>query len=751
MTTFSLRCTPMIAMVALVASSGGAHAQAPTLTRPGSVAVPVTLSERAKPLTAKDPTPAAPTVTGDDVLHIEGLRGPLRIEQAAILRDLYAKTPKSNTDERADYLFRLGELFAQEERYYRLKAAELDIAAAAATAEAKAKARRDSALALAKSKASLQEAVASYSQLTSEEAFRNYPMMDKALFTYGYALQHGGYEREARIVFEKLLRNYPGSKYAPDAHLAFADYFFEAHQLADAEASYRKVLRYPNASIYPYALYKMGWISLNLSRYQDALDSFFKVVELTKRSKSQVLHRAASNDFVRAYAEIGKVESALAAFRRVDRDAALTMLASLGDRYLEQGKSEKAIYTFRELIQTSPKSSDVCLWQYHVSHAMLTAPAAGSDDRVREIEKLVQLWEVLRDRSSFPKAAAEECHDNAAAMSGELARAFHSEAVRTKSLPRFALAERLYQAYLRAFPDAADFADTQYYYAELLWVRAENEAEPTTRAQRFERAALAFTDVVQAKKTTPAVQKTAAYAAVLSWNQALSLGTAIAKEEPVVDDAAYDKLPEKTPLTDQEQKMVAAFDLYLGAVKEASDDQRIGLVFLKADTYRRHNDFDRAIPLFQEVLRHREHETAEVAATLLLDSLNRMHRYEDMLALAGELEADQAFIGDKPKLRGNLALLRVTHERKQAERAEAEGKRTGDLSLFVTCADLYIKIFNRDPNVKDADVLLYNAGVCFEEGKSLGAALAMFGKLADLYPASPYAERAILCERSRAF
>ncbi len=74
---------------------------------------------------------------------------------------------------------------------------------------------------------------------------------------------------EARKVYDKLLKNYPNSKYVPEAHLAFADYFFEGRKYANAESSrYQMVLKFPKSSAYWYAKYKMGWIHLNLQRFQ---------------------------------------------------------------------------------------------------------------------------------------------------------------------------------------------------------------------------------------------------------------------------------------------------------------------------------------------------------------------------------------------------------------------------------------------------------------------------------------------------
>ena len=63
---------------------------------------------------------------------------------------------------------------------------------------------------------------------------------------------------EARAVYDRLLKDHPRSKYVPEAHLVFADYFFERGELANAAERYRMVLKFPQSSAYWYATYQTG-------------------------------------------------------------------------------------------------------------------------------------------------------------------------------------------------------------------------------------------------------------------------------------------------------------------------------------------------------------------------------------------------------------------------------------------------------------------------------------------------------------
>src|SRR5262245_42686800 len=301
----------IVATTLLGSSSAFADAK---YKRQQDVKVDVKLSDRVKPVQTKpqDKSEFKPELSADAVLSIEGLVSNIRNEQEAILAKLIDSTPDSEVEEKSDYYFRLGELYAKQQHLFCLKSAEAAINVdKAKTRGDKSKAQSAAKAAEDKAKMYLLKAVKTYKGLTDNGAFRNYPKMDMALFYYGYTLQGGKYMKEARNTYDKLLKNYPSSKYVPQAHLAFADYFFEIGQLDDAEARYRMVLKFPRVPAYWYAMYKLGWIDLNKQRFQDALETFFQVAQATRNDKKQeILNRASKKDFVRAYAEIGKADKA---------------------------------------------------------------------------------------------------------------------------------------------------------------------------------------------------------------------------------------------------------------------------------------------------------------------------------------------------------------------------------------------------------------------------------------------------------
>ena len=321
----------------------------PQISHPPTTKLTVTITDRFRPGVAVPPAALKPEVDLDSVLAIASPATPVRAEQEKVVEDLIQNTPDSEVDQKSDLYFRLGELYAQQQRYWRIKAAEL------AT-----KSSGDAQAAANKAKDYLLKAVRTYKSLTDNDAFRNYPKMDTALFYYAYTLQGGKYLKEARAVYDKLLKNYPNSKYVPDAQLAFAEFYFDSNQLTDAEARYQMVLKFPKAAGFPYAHYKLGLIGSMTRRPKDAIDAFAHAMDLTRGNKSQVpLYVASRRGLVRAFADTGTPETALTAFKKIEAAAAFELVDMLAELYVLQGRHDQAAALFRAL---TSQPQDYCGW-----------------------------------------------------------------------------------------------------------------------------------------------------------------------------------------------------------------------------------------------------------------------------------------------------------------------------------------------------------------------------------------------------
>jgi len=616
---------PRLATVAIFGVLAASTAEAQNARYPRPLVVPaVKLSDRVKPLVPK-PTTARPPIDASIALSIEGITRPPRGEQEQILVQLIASTPDSEVEEKADYYFRLAEVYASQQHFWLAKAIEPNATQSAAQA------------ATNKAKEYLLKAVKTFKALVDNTAFERYPKLDIALFEYAYTLQSGKYMAEARAVYDRLLKNYPASKYVPQAHFAFGEYSFATHQLADAEVRYLQVLKFPLSSSYWFAKYRIGLIRHETGNDPDALQMLFEVVQATKTSPSlEPLGREAQAALVHTYVAIGKPDKAFAVFQRINGKLAMESLESLADVYLANGTYDKATIVYREIATREPKTGRGCRARYQIAHAVVSIATTPAADKVAEIEALARTAKTI----DAADADAPECNANAAAMAGEMARAFHADAAKTRDPRAIELAERLYRAALDVSPDA----QTEQLRAELLWFRADVEPDAAARGKLWESAAEAFASIAN---------KDAARAAVLAWRNALDLDTPEILAGEIDLAKARAAATSRQPIAARDAKLLAAFDAYASYATYA-DDQLVTAIMLR----RYHHDDKSAAILASFLERHKDHASAELAANLLLEALIYLKRYDDVLATADKLAADASFMSGKPRLKKNIEFLR---------------------------------------------------------------------------------------------
>jgi outer membrane protein assembly factor BamD (BamD/ComL family) len=742
----------------LCALAGTADAQPARYRRNQPVHVGVDLSERTRPKPRAKGTQAPPRLpTGEEILAEEGEKRDLREQTIELLRNLIDDTPDSEPIEKADLYFRLADTLAQLARFHRLEGVRLELAGQPNEGKQHGK----------QSVKARKEAEKVYQTLTTDRRYRAYPRMDRALFSYAFALQQSTVKADrdrSREVYETLLTEHPASKYVPHAYLAFADYFFEQNQLGNAASFYEKVLKFPTSNVHTYARFMLGWVHLNSGDNEGAGREFLQVVRDTAGDAKQAsLHGAAKRDFVRAFSEFGDVRKAWAMLRKLDSKAALGMMETLANLYVEKGKSERAVYAYRQLIKEAPDSPHVCAWQHDIAVELLTTPGTTVKDKVDEIVRLVELHRALASRKTLPPSEAAECAASAAAMSGELARAFHNEGAKTFDLDVLAAADRLYGAYLGAFPGAADWGESAKFQAELAWMRADKEPNARRAVELWEDAAAAFTRVVKARNVAAPVKKDAASGAVDAWRNALAidpvpvrLKTFDLDPDAIAPGTATAALPPPRAIPPREASLLAAVDDYLAYVTEARDPERVALAFVKARILRNHDHHSEAMPLFEAIIRdHPGHEVALYAAHLVLNAYVTTRQHGKVTAWGAWFADHPAFFTalpdqDRSDLQRRVEEINRIADRIDAQECEVAARKTGDFAQLAACGNRYLAIFNaevkRDPSAGVAEKLddvLYNAGVLFEDGRSLSAAIDVYTELRQRFPASPAAARAL--------
>ncbi|HEY5925624.1 MAG TPA: hypothetical protein VIV11_28255, partial [Kofleriaceae bacterium] len=150
-----------------------------------------------------------------------------------------------------------------------------------------------------------------------------------------------------------------------------------------------------------------------------------------------------------------------------------------------------------------------------------------------------------------------------------------------------------------------------------------------------------------------------------------------------------------------------------------------------------------AIPILREIVRaHPRSDVAEFAANLLLDSYNRLQQFDQLVAFANELANDPSFLRDRDDLADVVRTIQGQAARRHAETLERAAHESKELDQYALAGAAYLAIYNANPEATDNDEVLYNAGVCFEDGRSIGVAIQMYSLLKKYYPNSKITARA---------
>src|SRR3954471_20588386 len=193
------------------------------------------------------------------------------------------RVTEDDDPQKADFYFRLAELFAEKQRYYFFQARSLDqkIFDAKNASEKSTYQRQQQDFDKQQEKWLLQ-AVSTYIESSK---FKKYARMDEVLFKLAYLLQSVKKEDQAREFFHRLIKDYPNSKYVPEAYLSFAEYYFSKGEMDNALKFYERVEQFPKSPVYGYAVYKKGWCWINLGDFKKALEIFVEVIRISKENR----------------------------------------------------------------------------------------------------------------------------------------------------------------------------------------------------------------------------------------------------------------------------------------------------------------------------------------------------------------------------------------------------------------------------------------------------------------------------------
>jgi cellulose synthase operon protein C len=441
---------------------------------------------------------------------------------------------------------------------------------------------------------------------------------------------------EAKELYRRLIKEHPGSRFSPDAHLALAEMLFNQGDFDAAALEYAQVLAFPEAMTWGYALYKQGWCHMNQNQPRRAMEVFERVIALEHEDRIPAERRRplvheARRDLVKAYALLapaadpadagapGGPDRAAEYFGKWGGAVTPQLLDLLAERYFEQELLPASQAIYRDLIANHLDSPRLCSWQNSlVRIAMLSG---SHKEQVAEVQRLGAVLSRVEGQTSLPAADREACRTHLRDTLKELTLASHKKGQKEHALGLYELADPLYRQYLTRFRDEKDAYAMTFYHAEVLWTLG-----------RWEEAAQEYRRVVQLDPKGKFLPE-AAYAYVLATKNALKLDDAAPPRAGAGDKGAA------LPLSPAQQQMMAAFDFYIQHVPAGY--ALLKIEYRRARTHYDHGDHEAAARRFRELVDRHGAEDDELVAFAInaeLDSLQALGRSDEMCARARALQ-----------------------------------------------------------------------------------------------------------------
>ncbi len=660
----------------------------------------------------------------EDSVEIEEIE---RTETALTrLRQLVVDTPISDVS-RAEYMFRLAELYYNRARYYEQRAyRRRDEAFELRDLHPqRARAYEENAQAdLDQSDQFASEAINLYADIY-EQYYNTYPDIDAVLYYLGANMLQLGQNDAARMVFEDLALNHPQSAYLPQSLLMLGELLFVEGDMEQAQMYYEAVTQFEDSSGYPYALYKLAWCAYNLAQgpddYEEAVQLLYDAIIVTESedSPSRVrLRRDGLRDMTLFYSEVYPADLALDFFTEIAPEDAYDLVARLARIYGDRAMYEDSNTLYRTLIELNSTSFDVVDYQREIVRN--TRPMANDVEIVRETRRLVELYQIAQN---YPNADPEQVlrtGNSIEQLLRQLSTTYHSEGQTTRNEQLYALAYALYQDYANAFPDSPHAYSMWFYFAELLYRNEEWQAA----AEAYERAlALSSVDANE-------YDQEATYAACLAYANMVDLSAGATGSSDVgnvtVDEAGLAPTPDPIPIPDEYGRMMNACDVYLATGPEAEVATEIEYVI--AYTYYEYYHLDEAVERFATLStdeRNAGSERATVSAELLLDSLNHQRRYEDMKRWIDRYR-------QTPSINTGAFAAKLQTLSEQIDFIQCNGDFADE--KYEEAGNCYIAFVESHFESSLMCTALYNAGLAFDRGGKFDFSISAMGYLQEYCP-----------------
>jgi TolA-binding protein len=525
-----------------------------------------------------------------------------------------------------------------------------------------------------------------------------FPQYDLSLYIDGFLATEQGKPDEALTRFDRILKEFPNSRFVPDAHMARAEAMFNGkYDYAGALVEYEEVMKYPKSDLYGLALFKSAWCKWRLGDTDAAVKRFIQVFEVTDKAQGTTVAQRKQLDELQSEALKYLVE----VFTEDEKNTAGDMYAFLskigGERFAgkivrqlavtfyDQSHYERGIEAYELLLKLEPTSTDAPSWMLQI---------AGGYNYIEDYPNLRKTYDrtLTGYIAGSPWAQAQgantgvvdEATKKVEKQLREHALNLHGKAQKDKtSRAEFEGAAGLYEAYLTKYDKEPKAYRIHYYLGEIYGRRLE---KPNEAATHYMAAARDMPEVDKDVQGDPLKRRDAVFNAIATLQ--------------AVRFAEFEKnkgKPEAGKETETDKKVTEALELYVQLYP--NDPDLPETLFKQGKLYYDYGVFDPAVRIWASLLEKFPNSTfARGAGELILDSFNKSQNYDSIETWARRLKPAPSF--QDAKTQAKLDGFIIIAVFKQGEQKSSAGDHAGAASAYLRAA----KEFPKDPKAAQACV-----------------------------------------------
>ena len=523
--------------------------------------------------------------------------------------------------------------------------------------------------------------------LKDYKAFEQY---DLALYVDGFLATEQGKEDEALDRWNRILAEFPRSRFVPDAHMARAEAMFNGkYDYAGALVEYEKVLQHQQSDLYGLALFKSAWCMWRLGRSDEAARRFLQVFQVTdaenvsaaKRKQLDELQAEALKYLVEVFTEDEKnnADDVYNFLVKAGGDKfAGKIVKALAAAFYEQAHYERGIEAYELMLKLDPVGPEAPDYGLAIAQGYAT---------IEDWNKLKTTYERLLKTFTLPEPGQEggtwaRAQPNPEVVKTAQARIekqlredstnLHGKAQRDKtSKAEFEGAAALYEVYLGKFSGSPSAYEIEFNLGEIYFYHLNKPSDAATHYLATAR-----------RNPKGALTHDALYNAISALER--------------MRYAEFEKNKTKGE-TEVDKKFTEAMELYIQLYPNDPDIPE--LLFRQGKLYYDHQVYDAAVRQWGLLLeKYPNSKFAAGAGELVLDSFNQSKDYNNIEVWARRLKTAPSFQGaDKQK---RLDTLIVQSVFKQGEQKAAAGNHAEAAAAYLRAA----KEFPRDARAGQACV-----------------------------------------------